>query len=168
MIKRGIFYTLVLALIFFGVYQVYQIYKPEETENPGIEINYEFDNVLTIEEFNEMITSSQEPLNVVFFDSSSINSQYLFDVIIKEIMAENEIEKIENLIYVNLLDFDISEYGSFRSKYGFSSVPTCANMSYSEGLIVVNNIIEESNEKIFTIQIVQDWLVANKLIKIKK
>ena len=83
-------------------------------------------------------------------------------------MINNEIEKIENLIYVNLVDFDISEYSSFRLKYGFSSVPACANMSYSEGLIVVNNIIEESNNNILTIQMVQDWLVKNNLIKLKE
>ena len=51
-------------------------------------------------------------------------------------MINNEIEKIENLIYVNLVDFDISEYSSFRLKYGFSC-SSLANMSYSEGLIVV-------------------------------
>ncbi|MDI9540525.1 MAG: hypothetical protein QM204_03505 [Bacillota bacterium] len=168
MIKRIIFYVLVLTLIFFGVYKVYQSYKPKETENPVIEINYEFDIVLTIEDFNELIISSEEPLNVIFFDSSSINSQYLFNTILTEIMINNEIEKIENLIYVNLVDFDISEYSSFRLKYGFSSVPACANMSYSEGLIVVNNIIEESNNNILTIQMVQDWLVKNNLIKLKE
>lgn len=168
MIKRSIFYTLVLALIFFGVYQIYQSYKPKETKNPVVEINYEFDKVLTIEEFNNLIINSEEPLNVIFFDSSSINSQYLFNTILKEIMLNNEIAKIENLVYVNLLGFDISEYSSFRLKYGFSSVPACANMSYIEGLIVVNSIIEEGNNNIFTIQIVQDWLVKNNLIEVKE
>ncbi len=168
MIKRGIFYTLIIVLIVFGVYQIYQSYKPKETVNPVLEINYEFDEVLTIEQFNELIINSEEPLNVIFFDSSSINSQYLFNTILTEIMQNNEIEKIENLIYVNLVDFEISEYSSFRLKYGFSSVPACANMSYTEGLIVVNSIIEETDNNIFTIQIVQDWLVKNKLIKLKE
>lgn len=168
MIKRSIFYILVLALISFGVYHIYQSYKPEEKFNPVIEIHYEFDKVLTIEEFNALILESKEPLNVIFFDSTSINSQYLFNIILKEIMTNNEIEKIENLVYVNLAGFDIAEYGSFRLKYGFSSVPACANMTYSEGLIVVNNIIEESNNNIFTIQIVQNWLLSNKLIKVKE
>ncbi len=168
MIKRFIFYTLILVLIFFGVYKIYQTYSPKESGNPVIEIDYEFDNVLTIEEFNQLIVNSEEPLNVIFFNSSSINSQYFFNTIIKEIMTANEIEKIENLVYVNLVDFDISEYSSFRLKYGFSSVPACANMNYIEGLIVVNNIIEESSNNVFTIQIVQDWLVKNNLIKLKE
>lgn len=107
-------------------------------------------------------------MNVIFFDSTSINSQYLFNIILNEIMTNNEILKIENLVYVDLAGFDISEYGSFRLKYGFSSTPACANMSYSEGLIVVNSIIEESNNSILTIQIVQNWLVNNGLIKIKE
>ncbi|HPW53691.1 MAG TPA: hypothetical protein PK631_04900, partial [Erysipelotrichaceae bacterium] len=163
-----IFYTLILVLISFGVFQIYQSYKPEETEKPVIEINYEFDKVLTIEQFNELIVDSEEALNVIFFDSTSINSQYLFNIILNEIMTNNEILKIENLVYVDLAGFDISEYGSFRLKYGFSSTPACANMSYSEGLIVVNSIIEESNNSILTIQIVQNWLVNNGLIKIKE
>jgi len=34
MIKRSIFYILVLTLISFGVYYIYQSYKPEEKSNP--------------------------------------------------------------------------------------------------------------------------------------
>ncbi|MGN1398411.1 MAG: hypothetical protein ACI4WG_00200 [Erysipelotrichaceae bacterium] len=166
MVKRVIFYFVCLSLIIGSLLYCYQIYQPKDNNNfSQVKIEGIKGEIFSLQQFNEYISLNvNTDLNVIFFKNDDINSQYLFKDIFSEIYANYKIDQIDNLIYVQLDDVDLSSDLAFLTTYGFSYVPSLLNLTYVNGNIVVNNSLVTNQNSLISYDSVENWLLINELI----
>ncbi len=163
MIKRIIFYSVILGLLLNFVYQVYQDYTPDTatviSTNP---ITYTFTNNYTFEEFEAYVTTTSEAVNVFFYQQDDVNSQYFFNITLPAIMADNNVSELEGVIYVDISDLT-EDSVAVRSRYCITSIPSLVNLTYADSTITINSYLSTNNST-FDSASIEDWLASNNII----
>ena len=167
MLKRFIFYSLVLAVICGVTYRIYDVSKPQ-TVNTVIEpINYNIAPYYTSEDIDEYIISAGKSVNVLFYDSHDLNSVYVFNSILTRIKVDYGISSFENLVYCDFTDYQAAHITTTKNHWGFYDTPAFINLSLEGRIIKVNSALEWTENNALTYKNIENWLINNNIIQAK-
>ncbi len=166
MIKRTIFYIIFVAVITGVMVSAFRYFQPKDESNIVSYVDDYNIEYLELNDFNSYLQKNPDTaINVIFYQESDINSQYLFNDVLPVIYEEYSISSLDSVIYVQLQDTDYKDKPSFTSTYGFSKVPALVNLTYSSGTITINNILVDTDTLLINHDSVVDWLISNEIIE---
>lgn len=166
MIKRTIFYIIFVAIVTGVMVSAFRYFEPkDESDFISYADSYNIE-YLELTDFNAYLQKNQDTaINVIFYQESDINSQYLFNDVLPVIYEEYGISSLDGVIYVQLQESDYKDKLSFTSTYGFSKVPALVNLTYSNGTITINNVLVDTETLLINHDSVVDWLITNEIIE---
>ena len=163
MIKRGILYTLVLALVGFGVFSVYREYAPDVIDYVPETINYNIYPLYNQNTIDDYLLSQSQDSFVLFYKSQATNSIYLFNKLLTRLLQEYEIDQIDGLVFCNVDTMDLSE-NETKNRWGFYQTPALVRIKANDTVLEVVSSLEWSDTKSLTYEEVVNWLRTNELI----
>ncbi|MBQ6654252.1 MAG: hypothetical protein IJM79_01865 [Erysipelotrichaceae bacterium] len=161
--KRYVVYALFLFAVFYGVYSVFQAYKPKNIDVVDTDvITYNFPNRYSLARFEEHLTASSDSIRVIFFDRTQVNSQYFFNNTWPALLEDNSGIMADRIIYVDVSDNEGAQIA--LSKLGYRSLPALENLLYENGGITVSSILQEHGSTSLTADTILKWLTENELL----
>ncbi|MCR5066650.1 MAG: hypothetical protein K6A14_01145 [Erysipelotrichaceae bacterium] len=160
--KRYFVYVIFLLAVFYGVYSVFQAYKPKSIDVVDTDvITYYFPNRNSLASFEKYLTANGEA-KVIFFDRTQVNSQYFFNNIWPSIISENSGIMADKILYVDVSDNKDASIA--LSKLGYRSLPAFEYLIYENGAITVSSILQEHGSTALTSETIIEWLTENQLM----
>ena len=161
--KRLLLYVIFMLAVFYGVYSVFQAYKPKNIDIIDTEvITYEFPNRTSVKDFEEKLTSNGKELKVIFYDKTQINSQYFFNNIWPSLIADNPGIMADRLLYIDISENQ--EAAIALSKLGYKTLPALETLKYENGAITVVSILQDHGSTTLNAESMLAWLKENDLI----
>ena len=102
MLKRGLFYLIIIALISSFTYKVY---VDNQTSTAVIEmekINFNTSPGYTVATVDKYVETSAEDVHIVFYNSEDPNSIYLFNAILTQLLKQHRMKSFDSLSYCDL------------------------------------------------------------------
>ncbi len=169
MFKRFCFYTIIIAIIVGSCYRLYQYFDSNTSiVVSGESIEYDIPVRYTSNSIDSYISSHEEAVAIVFYDSTNTNCIYLFNSIFTSIEADYGDTAFDDFIFCDLTDYLSQEdlnVTDTKNHWGFYEVPTLALLQYdTTGVINVVSILEWSNESPLSYDTIVAWLTENELL----
>ncbi|MBR0473475.1 MAG: hypothetical protein IJJ19_00580 [Erysipelotrichaceae bacterium] len=163
MLKRGLFYTIIIALITVATYVVYKDNEVTTTVVPMENIEFDTTPNFTDKTIDDYILSSEHTVYVIFYDSYDSNSIYLFNTILPQLMEKHGLEHLDNFVYCDLTDY-ASQSDITKNHWGFYDTPALAALSNDNGAINVLSIHYCDSTFNMTVDTVENWMINNDLL----
>ncbi len=161
--KRYFIYILFMIAVVYGVYSVFQAYKPKNIDVVDTDvITYDFPSRYSLKQFEDHLTGSSQEIKVIFFDRTQINSQYFFNNTWPNLLSEHNDIMASSLLYVDVSDNQDAQIA--LSKLGYHSLPAMENLVYENGAIRVVSILQEYGSTALTADTILQWLTDNNLV----
>ena len=162
MIKRFVLYVLFLLAVGYGVFSVFQAYKPKNIDVVDTDvITYDFPSRYSLKQFEDHLTGSSSEIKVIFFDKTQINSQYFFNNTWPNLLSEYSEIMANMLLYVDVSETE--EATIALSKLGYRSLPALEILTYENGAIKVKSILQDHGTTSLTSDSILQWLTDNGL-----
>lgn len=163
MLKRGLFYLIIIALISS---LTYKSYVDNQTSTAVIEmekINFNTNPSFSIDTVDNYVITSAEDVHIVFYDSEDPNSIYLFNAVLTNLLKQHRMKSFDSLAYCDLNGSDLTSEQT-RERWGFFDYPALVTMINDEGKIRVTSIIEWDESHSLTSSSVENWMINNGLL----
>lgn len=164
MFKRGLLYILVLALVGFGVYRVYEIYAPDVIDYIPESIDYNISPLYNQNTIDDYIISQPHDVCVVFYRSQATNSIYLFNKVFKRILQDYNLTSIEGIVFCNTDTLEATE-NETKNHWGFYQTPALVRIVAQDNILETISSLEWSDTNSLTYDQVVNWLKTNDLLE---
>ncbi len=163
MIKRLLVCVLFLFAVGYGVYSVFQAYKPQNIDVIDTDvITYDFPNRRSLKQFEDHLTTSGNEIRVIFFDRTQINSPYFFNNTWPKLLSDHADSMATQLMYVDVSETEGAQIA--LSKLGYKSLPALETLVYENGAIRVISSLQEYGSTALTSDTILAWLTENGLL----
>lgn len=160
MVKRTIFYTLMVFLIAALVYIDFQHNRPAEAVVTIDPIDYTISPQYNVDSIDPYITSSPDTVKVLFYRSDDPSSVYLFNTILNQILADYGLESFDDLVYCDLTGYTPASANETRNRWGFYEIPALAAIRYSNGNYDFVSVLQWGEGGLTRVD-VENWLKVN-------
>lgn len=163
MLKRGLFYLIIIALISSFTYKVY---VDNQTSTAVIEmekINFNTSPGYTVATVDKYVETSAEDVHIVFYNSEDPNSIYLFNAILTQLLKQHRMKSFDSLSYCDLKGTDLTSEQT-RERWGFFDYPALVTLVNEDGKVRVTSVIEWDESHSLTTSSVENWMINNRLL----
>ena len=163
MLKRGLFYLIIIALI---CSLTYKVYLNNQTETAVIElekIKFNTSPSYTVDTVDQYIAASAEDVHIVFYDSEDTNSIYLFNVVLTQLLKQHKLKSFDSLSYCDLHGNEFTSEQT-RERWGFFDYPALVTIVSEDGKNKVTSVIEWDEYHNLTVSSVENWMINNRLL----
>lgn len=148
---------LLLASISFVIYSQF-------TQQSNTYFEVEILNETKVDYLNLRIHVGQEPKAYFFCSPENEDCQYTYTEILVPLIKSANIERFENIYYVDITEIDENILPSaLKNHLGFSKYPAFVILWKENNQIMYKSVLEWSDDAIFTSNSIRAWMIENQL-----